>query len=64
MDVVVELVCSIEGHVADVALVAADVDVGLSFVGSHAVIGLEDPKNTIVNLLYLDLFVRILKIQL
>ncbi len=51
MDVVVEVVGSVEGHVADVALVATDVDVGDSFVGSHAVVGLVNPENTIVNLL-------------
>ncbi len=44
MDVVVEVIGSVEGHVADVALVATDVDVGDSFVGSHAVIGLVNPE--------------------
>ncbi len=51
MDVVVEVIGSVEGHVADVALVAADVYVGDSFVGSHAVVGLVNPeKVTIVNM--------------
>jgi hypothetical protein len=44
VDVIVEVVGSVEGHVADVALVAADVDVGDSFVGSHAVVGLVNPE--------------------
>jgi hypothetical protein len=44
VDVVVEVIGSIEGHVADVALVAADVNVGDSFVGSHAVVGLVNPE--------------------
>ncbi len=43
MDVIVEVVGSVEGHVADVALVATDVNVSDSFVGSHAVVGLVNP---------------------
>jgi hypothetical protein len=45
VNVIVEVVGSVEGHVTDVALVAADLDVSDSFVGSHAVVGLVNPEN-------------------
>jgi hypothetical protein len=44
VDVIVEVVGGVEGHVTDVTLVAADINVGDSFVGSHAIVGLVNPE--------------------